>query len=346
VIGLRFFDNEWMKSHHGTLKNSFIIGIWIGSLISTLFLLLGFSKLNPVFFGWIFWISILLCTRHHKSNFHEDSAFLKSLKIISVLFLFVIPVYLLIVVSISPFSFRFNPTDPINFYAVDFWISQKYSNEIFPQSNESINHLINDCKNDDPNTKLNKIFQWEMRDWHNPDWEPGTFWSAREFPTYMFYKGNMSKLFANREYELTIFKQKNPEGKFYGEDPYWLAYNKAGACQELSNLFSFMAKKAGVKSRTVQTIWHQWVEVEIDNQTMYYDPWCAVYHGYYDVNDENLSLSYRWFNSTEYFEENCHSYTLFMNWYDEYPYGWATLDYDSSFISHHIKNKFHIRTEN
>jgi len=335
-------DKEAIKKWSLYLFQCLIQGIWIGSLIYMICIILGIVNANPVLSGWIFWGLIFVCLHQNKKILvYQDAIFLKILKTISVLLLFIIPIYLLIVVSPYPLAVVVNPINPVNIISIDNAIAQKYSNEIFPKSNETISLVIEDCKNDDPKTKLNKIFRWEIRDWHNPDWEPGTFWRSADFPTYLFYKGNMSKLLAAREYELSVFKQKNPEGIFYGDDPYWLAYNKVGACQELSNLFSFMANKAGIKSRTVQTIWHKWVEVEIDNRTMYYDPWCAVYHKYYNVNDENMTLSYKWFNSTEYFEENCESNALFLNWYDEFPYSSsATINYDIYFLSHKINEIF------
>ena len=335
---MNFPYKEWIKSRKDYIIDAAISGIWIGSVLSAVFILFRISTVNPVLLGWIFWVSIILCTRHYNSSsFSDDPVLIKILKITSVLLIIIIPIYFLIVLSLYPLSLRFNPIDPVNLYLFDNLVKQKYSDEIYPKSNDTINAVIKDCANDDPKTKLNKIFRWEMHDWHNPDWEPGKTWRSGDFPTYLFYNGNLSKSYAAREYEFTGFSQKNPDGKFYGDDPYWLAYNKVGACQELANLFSFMANKAGIKSRTVQTIWHKWVEVEINNETLYYDPWCAVSHRYYNVKDEDMSLDYKWFNSTEYFEENCESNALFMNWYGEYPYGWATFNYDISFLSHKTK---------
>ena len=255
------------------------------------------------------------------------------------IFFCIILFYFLIQISVYPLSISITPRNPVFLLYSNTNTEQKYTQVMLPNGNATIFSIINDCNNDNPNTKLDKIFQWEMDDWHNPDWEPGTFYRSAEFPNYWYYKGNVSKVLPAPEYEITLFRQKNPDGILYSRDPYWLAHNKVGACQQLSTLFSFMANKAGIKSRLVQSVNHQWAEVEIDNKTMYYDPWCAGFHKYYNSSTKDMTFRYKWFNTSEYFEENCEPWA-FLNTYHEYPYGWATIDYDIAFITHKFSSIF------
>lgn len=53
-------------------------------------------------------------------------------------------------------------------------LNNSYKNEIYPTGKEIILKQIQSIKEqtkDDPNpvSKLDKIFIWEMKDWHNPD---------------------------------------------------------------------------------------------------------------------------------------------------------------------------------
>jgi transglutaminase-like putative cysteine protease len=137
------------------------------------------------------------------------------------------------------------------------------------------------------------------------------------------------------ESRLLIF-QRNPNGTPYGEDPYTIAFTKVGSCRELSNMFSYMAKRSGIESRTVQTAWdHQWAEVKIDGEWLYYDPWCAVEHGYYNSTDGNLTFKNKWFNKIEYFRDNCHD-KAYLNTYNEYPWVLASIDYSSAYFLHDL----------
>jgi hypothetical protein len=174
-------------------------------------------------------------------------------------------------------------------------------------------------KINDSDAKLDEIFRWEMSDWHNPNWEKGTFWSNFYSPVYSRYKNDTNKARVNLNFEYSFFRPQNKDGVLYADDPAWLAFNKVGACKELSNLFSFMAQESGFETRLIRTAWdHQWTEVKIDGEWRYYDPWCAVEHDYYNASDGNLTFKNKWFNKIEYFRDNCHG-GAYLNWYGEEP---------------------------
>jgi hypothetical protein len=202
-----------------------------------------------------------------------------------------------------------NPNFQDNIIRSNNFFSQKYTNEIIPKGKIIIStELDNVSKINSTNAKLNEIFIWEMQNWHNPNWEIGNFYYFNKSLNYFSYKNDPTKIRANPNFDFTLFRQQTPNGTFYGDDPYWIAYNKVGACQELSNLFSFMARQSGIESRTIQTVGHQWVEVNINGDWKYYDPWCAVEHDYYNSSDGNLTFNTKWYNDTKYFRQNCLNY--------------------------------------
>jgi len=231
--------------------------------------------------------------------------------------------------------------EPINVISLNKHFTQVYNDEIYSNGKQIISDELDKINNiSDPRNKLNEIFVWEMNDWHNPLWEPQSFYSHNGDDTFRILKGtdNRFKVIPNAELRLLIY-QRNPNGTLYAEDPYTLAFTKVGSCRELSNLFSYMAIKSGIKSRTVQTVWdHQWSEVEIDGEKWYYDPWCAIEHGYYNSTDGNLTFNDKWFNKIEYFRDNCHD-KAYLNSYNEFPWGWATVDYTIAYISHDLNRR-------
>ncbi|MCX6681562.1 MAG: transglutaminase-like domain-containing protein [Methanoregula sp.] len=230
-------------------------------------------------------------------------------------------------------SFQDNINEPNNFF------NQRYITEIFPKGKEIISTEIETIKQiNDSDSKLDEIFKWEMRDWHNPLWESDNFNYFNGSLIYISYKNNVSRTRANPVFGYYLYRPQTPEGKYYGDDPYWIAYNKVGACQELSNLFAFMAQKSGIRSRTVQTFGHQWAEVEINGEWKYYDPWCAVEHGYYNSTDGNLTSKDKWYNYPGYFRDNCHG-LAYINFYNDIvPNPLATQVYSISYVIHDIKN--------
>jgi hypothetical protein len=235
---------------------------------------------------------------------------------------------------------RWIPFDKENVDRQAQFIKIRYSSEIFPMGNEIISKELEITKKiQDPDKRLDEIFRWEMLDWHNPNWEHGSFYFENNSPLYMSYNHDFTKLRAAPEYYYNLYGQRNPNGTFFGNDPYWIAYHKVGACRELSNLFAFMAYKSGIESRTVQTIFdHQWVEVKINGKWKYYDPWCAVEHGYYNATDGNLTFKDKWYNYPSYFRDNCHG-LAYVNFYNEIiPNPLATQDYSLSYIEYDIKN--------
>ncbi len=232
-----------------------------------------------------------------------------------------------------------------NLLRINQFFDDKYTVEIFPKGKQNIEReLLKINQISDDNSKLDEIFRWQMDDWLNPDWDQDARWTTNEKIFYFNNQGLDSpnlKAMPKRDFEFTFYSPKNADDIFYGNDPYWLAYNKFGGCREISTLFAYMANNAGIESRTVQTgVWHQWAEVKINGEWMYYDPWCARAHGYYNPNDGNLTYKSKWFNKIEFFEENCHSYAYINFYNDIIPNPVATQTYSYSALFHYVKNAF------
>jgi len=231
------------------------------------------------------------------------------------IFLLIYYLFLFPIIAVSntcPFVsiFYFNQTQIIS---TDNEIDEKYIREIIPVAKEKIDfeiQRINDSNN--VADKLDEIFRWETEDWHNPQWEGNDFNWYNNSQNYISYKQNPNKLRAILQFENSFFRQQNPQGIYYPDDPYWLAYHKVGCCREIANLFSYMAQRSGIESRTVSSILgqHRWVEVKIEGEWMYYDPWCA-----YERYKWNESYKERWFNKIENYRDNCHGFTI-LNVYD------------------------------
>lgn len=235
-----------------------------------------------------------------------------------------------------------------NIMEINRFVDNLYSEKIYPEGKKRVENELSYVRQlPDDNSKLDEIFRWQMEDWRNPAWDEGWRYTNNENPFWLnnnsFFHSDL-KLLPKREFEFTLYAPRNPNGTYYGNDPNWLAYNKFGACRELSTLFSYMANQAGIESRTVQTgFYHQWAEVKINGEWMYYDPWCAREHDYYNPIDGNFTFRNKWFNKIEYFEENCRSYA-YVNFYNDFiPNPIATQTYSFSYLSHHLKKTFNIQ---
>jgi len=77
-------------------------------------------------------------------------------------------------------------------------------------------------------------------------------------------------------------------------DPYWIAFQKTGECQELSVLFNRTANESGFVTRIVRSsgIGHWWNEVNIDGEWKFFDV-----QRYGEMKTTNNSITY-WFGNT------------------------------------------------
>lgn len=79
-------------------------------------------------------------------------------------------------------------------------------------------------------------------------------------------------------------------------DPYWVAYQRTGACQELSVIFNETANRAGFTVRIVHAdgIGHWWNEVFIDGEWKYFDT------QNYGIEENKTNTEFWFGNRSEY----------------------------------------------
>jgi len=112
----------------------------------------------------------------------------------------------------------------------------------------------------------------------------------------------------NRPLTLSIFLSRFLFG--ITNDPYFVAYYKAGAYAESASLFNFYANKSGFESRIVGTPAedHQWVELKIDDRWVQADP-TIYYYAYTDPSNYS--------NYNELWFDNQTAYSI-LGWYGGY----------------------------
>lgn len=204
--------------------------------------------------------------------------------------------------------------NPKNISEVTSFFHKKYEKEIYQTGNEKILKEIKIVnENQDDISKLDEIYNWEMQDWLNPQFDDSVNWSCFDKDCiFKFYNYNVNRTRVDPNFRFLKTSLKNSNETWYSNDPYWITYNKVGSCNELATLFSFMANQSNFTTRTVTSISadHMRPEVLIKGEWYYYDPWYAKYQ-FHDDPD----LKYKWFNKTDTFRENCN--------------GWAFLNLDN-----------------
>ena len=215
-----------------------------------------------------------------------------------------------------------------NIVAVNSQVTDQYVSVMYPQGSARIAAELEKLRQiPDPRARLDEIFVWEMDGWIEPDENLSAFACINNACTYAYLKDNPARLKASPYIDGVLYPQKNPDGTFYADDPVWIAYNKIGECREYSTLFSYMAEQSGLDARIVRTNSHQWVEVELNGESYYYDPWCAETHDYYNATDGNMTFRDKWFNRIGNFESSCHHTDEYLITYNGFPYIWATPKY-------------------
>jgi len=240
------------------------------------------------------------------------------------------------------------PTPSVNF------VTDKYYHHLYEINKEEGNATINDIVSEtrqyeNSSYRLIKIAEMITNNFTDYWW---TRQSEERFCRYNDNNGSVffqwcSPLFGTALYGLF---NTNPNAYTYVVDkignvtvretndlsfnPYWIAYQKAGACQAISVLFNETANRSGFVTRVVRSsgIEHMWNEVYIDGDWKYFD--IQKYGG-----DHGYDSSYYGdrMNYTEdlYNLTRCGVYTL--NWSD-YGFGEEiTQSYDPNFSFPHGK---------
>jgi hypothetical protein len=199
---------------------------------------------------------------------------------------------------------------------LDNYFSILYAKEIDPEGQQRIQEIVSEVQNiSDDQEKLDKIGEWETRDFTDYYWERAyTNHTQFEFtpldsPINRYFYDSNGKI---RAVNSPLFGPN-----IYANDPAWIAYYKTGACGELAYLFANVSNRSGFETRVIGaelrtpssipildriSIFdsvgnHAWVEIKIKDEWWYFDP---------DTFGQNykfgkLTQKYGWFNQTKYY---------------------------------------------
>ncbi len=175
---------------------------------------------------------------------------------------------------------------------LDSKYSKQYEAIIKPEGAKRITAILYELdKINNSQEKLNGIAEWEVRDfssvyWGNKDPEPDSL--------YRYYDYGNGKIRA--------YTNNRGMSSPYKDNPYWMAYFRAGECEEKAALFEHIADRAGFTTRGVGYPGrHAWVEIKniSTGEWFYFDIDC--YHN--NLGDPLNST--RWYNQTKYYRTNC-----------------------------------------
>jgi hypothetical protein len=207
-------------------------------------------------------------------------------------------IFIFIVFFIAEIYIGINTTNTLNDY-----FSIKYENEMKPKSEMEINKIVTEVSPIYNITeKLNKIAEWETNNFTDLFWEK---YLKHDIKIKSFNPPIGSYSYENTGKIRATFPSP------YANDPYWIQYNKFGACGEEATLFANVTNRSGYVTRMMAIstgYWfygipiplnnHAWVEVKINDEWYYFDP--TVY-GEYNVLKIDAYKD-RWFGKPENYD--------------------------------------------
>lgn len=168
----------------------------------------------------------------------------------------------------------------------DINYTKQYEEIIKPEGAKKINEILFEVsKIDIPQEKLNAIAKWETQNFTSFYW--GHAFTGTD---------DLSRYYTYDDGKIRAFVGKYGINALYRDDPYWIAYQMAGECEEKAVLFEEVASRAGFITRVVgYPDQHAWVEVKDNNTWWYFDP--DSYHYY--IGDKLNET--KWYNRTQFY---------------------------------------------
>jgi hypothetical protein len=175
---------------------------------------------------------------------------------------------------------------------IDRNYSKQYEEVFKPEGAKKINAILYKIDNiNNSQDKLNAIAEWEVQDF-------ASFYWGNKYPE----PDNLFRYYNYGNGKIRAYTNNLGMSSPFRDDLYWMAYQKAGECEEKAALFKNIADRAGFTTRGVgYPNQHAWVEIKnISNgEWFYFDPDC--YHYYLG----DVLNSSRWYNQTKYYRTNC-----------------------------------------
>lgn len=181
---------------------------------------------------------------------------------------------------------------------LDEYFTIKYLEISKIEGNIEIDNIVSEASSKDSQIEaLNTIAYLITNNFTNPYWDNGTyFWKNELDGEINFNHKYFGNIRAGYGYD-KLGRLRALNGTSFYNKPYWIAYMKTGACQELAVLFNETANRAGFETRIVWTPGpqdHVWNEIKINNIWLYADTGC-----YHNNKGQN------WLGDRKEYRNNC-----------------------------------------
>ncbi|SCL74586.1 Transglutaminase-like superfamily protein [Methanoculleus chikugoensis] len=185
---------------------------------------------------------------------------------------------------------------------LDDFFNLSYTSKIRPEGEKEIDSIVNEVSGiPNERMKLQKLAEWTIDNFTGVYFEES--WETKlwhnEYATSPAYN---HKYIGDNLNGYGYDKDGNIRARSttqFWKDPYWIAYMKTGACEDVAVLFYELANQSGFESRLVcspaSDLGHMWVEVKVNDEWLYAD--CACYHDYGGI---------RWLDTREKYTQNCY----------------------------------------
>jgi hypothetical protein len=185
---------------------------------------------------------------------------------------------------------------------LDDFFSLSYTTKIRPEGEKEIDSIVNEVSGiQNERMKLIRLAEWTVDNFTGVYFKES--WEAKLWPNEYGASPNYNhKYIGDNIFGYGYDKDGNIRARSltqFWKDPYWIAYMKTGACEEVAVLFYELTNRSGFESRLVcspaSDLGHMWVEVKLNDEWLYAD--CACYHDYGGI---------RWLDTRENYTKNCY----------------------------------------
>lgn len=163
-------------------------------------------------------------------------------------------------------------------YSLEKELDEIYSTTIYPEASAEIDDIVQKMSGvPEPEEKLTLLSRWIQKDFvislNNPSFK-------RDDPLNYIEDRIISLGYLNGDhyyYSDSTGRRLIRTGKYY-QNPFCIAYYRAGACGEHATLAQYVGNLSGLNTRIVgdPSGYHAWVEVNINDTWYFYDPTTPV----------------------------------------------------------------------